>query len=62
MSITNHTWEFVSMPFGNSNGMLMKLSKICQIKQNGKIENEESKAKSVEYCTMLEFLKMQVNQ
>ncbi len=62
MSITNHTWEFISMQFGNSNGVPLKLFESCQIKQNGKIDNEESKAKSVEYCMMLEFLKLQVNQ
>jgi hypothetical protein len=50
------------MQFGNSNGMPLKLFKSCQIKKNGKIDNEESKAKSVEHCMMLEFLKLQVHQ
>jgi hypothetical protein len=58
MSITNHIREFISMWFGNSNGVLLKLFKSYQIKQNGKIDNEESKAKSVKYCMMLEFLKL----
>jgi hypothetical protein len=62
MSITNHTWEFISMPFGKSNGVPLKLFKSCQIKQNGRTNNEESKVESVEYCMMLKFLKLQVNQ
>ncbi len=62
MSITNHTWEFISMPFDNSNGIFLNFFKSCQITQNGKTNNGESKAKSVEYCMMLEFLKLQVNR
>ncbi len=58
MSITNHTWEFNSMWFGNSNGLPLKLFESCQIKENGKIDNEDSKAENVEYCMMLELLKL----
>jgi hypothetical protein len=50
------------MRFGNSNGVLLKLFESCQIKKNEKINNEESKAESLKYCMMLEFLKLQVIQ
>ncbi len=50
------------MPFDNSNGIFLNFFKSCQITQNGKTNNGESKAKSVEYCMMLEFLKLQVNR